>query len=433
MAEYHLDPLPVNAVSVGKGLSFGAELRRIRIARGLSLGDLARGLHFSKGYLSKVETGARRPNVQFARACDTLLEAGGALVAIAQVKQDVQSHELIDPHRILSFGSELIGAVPASAIQLLSQDRVAATSFETLFVELRRMGRLVSSHLIDHALAQQTRMLVAAAYQANGVLRTRLFDLAARFAEYTGWMLQESGAEHEALAWTTKAEQIAEANHDAVMGVQALVRRALFALYRGDAQVVIELAGEASDSPLAPTWLRAQAFQRLAQGCALAGESDATYRALDKAAELTVNADMPGSRLRLGPMTVANLLAFNTAWCLVDLGHGQRAAEILDREFYKLTADTRRARARTGMRRALAHAIGGSVEQACVIVQEILPDVICIQSATINTDVARVYRTLVRWQGRAVVADVLPKLAEVLHTGARWAPSVRGFGDERRP
>ncbi|NBH03695.1 helix-turn-helix transcriptional regulator, partial [Amycolatopsis sp. SID8362] len=37
--------------------TFGAELRRLRHAAGLSLTELADRVHYSKGYLSKVETG----------------------------------------------------------------------------------------------------------------------------------------------------------------------------------------------------------------------------------------------------------------------------------------------------------------------------------------------------------------------------------------
>lgn len=43
------------------GEGFGAALRRARGERGLSLAALARLVHYSKGYLSKIENGASRP------------------------------------------------------------------------------------------------------------------------------------------------------------------------------------------------------------------------------------------------------------------------------------------------------------------------------------------------------------------------------------
>ncbi|WKV75288.1 helix-turn-helix domain-containing protein [Streptomyces sp. PCS3-D2] len=63
---------------------FPAQLRRLRVQRGLSLADLARETHYSKGYLSKIETGAKRVTVDVARRCDDVLGAGGELLRMAR-------------------------------------------------------------------------------------------------------------------------------------------------------------------------------------------------------------------------------------------------------------------------------------------------------------------------------------------------------------
>ncbi|MFF8729249.1 helix-turn-helix domain-containing protein [Streptomyces sp. NPDC015171] len=62
--------------------SFPAQLRRLRQQRGLSLADLARQTHYSKGYLSKIETGAKRATADVARSCDQILRAEGALLRL---------------------------------------------------------------------------------------------------------------------------------------------------------------------------------------------------------------------------------------------------------------------------------------------------------------------------------------------------------------
>ncbi|HEX3782254.1 MAG TPA: tetratricopeptide repeat protein [Pseudonocardiaceae bacterium] len=62
--------------------SFGAELRRLRGAAGLSLTDLANKVHYSKGYLSKVETGLAQANGTLAALCDGVLDTEGTLVAM---------------------------------------------------------------------------------------------------------------------------------------------------------------------------------------------------------------------------------------------------------------------------------------------------------------------------------------------------------------
>jgi tetratricopeptide (TPR) repeat protein/transcriptional regulator with XRE-family HTH domain len=61
---------------------FGAELRRLRKSAGLSLAGLSDRIHYSKGYLSKVENGRARPNPALAGRCDDALRTGGALASL---------------------------------------------------------------------------------------------------------------------------------------------------------------------------------------------------------------------------------------------------------------------------------------------------------------------------------------------------------------
>ncbi|HEX4725957.1 MAG TPA: helix-turn-helix domain-containing protein [Pseudonocardiaceae bacterium] len=61
---------------------FGRELRRIRGERGLSLARLAGLTHYSKGYLSKIETGMRPASADLARRLDDVLDARGHLVRL---------------------------------------------------------------------------------------------------------------------------------------------------------------------------------------------------------------------------------------------------------------------------------------------------------------------------------------------------------------
>jgi tetratricopeptide (TPR) repeat protein/transcriptional regulator with XRE-family HTH domain len=62
--------------------TFGGELRRLRREAGVPLAALADRIHYSKGYLSKVETGVARPNSALAALCDIELGTGGTLAAL---------------------------------------------------------------------------------------------------------------------------------------------------------------------------------------------------------------------------------------------------------------------------------------------------------------------------------------------------------------
>ncbi|MGH3922406.1 MAG: helix-turn-helix domain-containing protein [Pseudonocardiaceae bacterium] len=58
---------------------FGDKLRELRVSAGLSLRDLARCVNFTPSYLSKIETGKKRPHRALASACDKALDTGNAL------------------------------------------------------------------------------------------------------------------------------------------------------------------------------------------------------------------------------------------------------------------------------------------------------------------------------------------------------------------
>ncbi|GGW82465.1 nSTAND1 domain-containing NTPase [Streptomyces griseoloalbus] len=57
----------------------GQELRRLRLRKGLSLAGLAERIHYTKGYLSRVENGNQALTPAVAQACDKILETGGLL------------------------------------------------------------------------------------------------------------------------------------------------------------------------------------------------------------------------------------------------------------------------------------------------------------------------------------------------------------------
>jgi transcriptional regulator with XRE-family HTH domain len=56
---------------------FGAELRRHRIAAGLSQDDLGRAINFSGALVGRVEMAERMPSQDFAERCDEALHTGG--------------------------------------------------------------------------------------------------------------------------------------------------------------------------------------------------------------------------------------------------------------------------------------------------------------------------------------------------------------------
>jgi tetratricopeptide (TPR) repeat protein/transcriptional regulator with XRE-family HTH domain len=66
---------------VERAETFGAELRRTRRSRSVSLRDLGLLVHYSKGHLSKIENNIAPASLDLAEACDSALRADGRLTA----------------------------------------------------------------------------------------------------------------------------------------------------------------------------------------------------------------------------------------------------------------------------------------------------------------------------------------------------------------
>ncbi|WP_078618114.1 MULTISPECIES: helix-turn-helix domain-containing protein [unclassified Streptomyces] len=109
--------------------AFGAALRRARTERGLSLSALARLVHYSKGYLSKIENGGKPPTADLARRCDEALRAGGALSRLVPGVPRARGPEppsTVCPYRgLAAFG-------PEDADWFFGRERATAALLERL-------------------------------------------------------------------------------------------------------------------------------------------------------------------------------------------------------------------------------------------------------------------------------------------------------------
>jgi transcriptional regulator with XRE-family HTH domain len=443
-----------------RNASFGTELRRRRAGAGLSLTDLAALVHYSRSHLSKVETGAKVPSRDLARRCDAALGAEGALAVLAPARSGVRTRsgggweqaaaDDGDEVWIVSMGGDgesgfgtvsrrhlLAGAVTGLAVpdargrgpELVqrgadladaasstgtSADRETIASFQTMFSELRGLGQKLAPRTLIPALAAHTHALRSMAGHARPADRDAALLLAGRYAEYAGWMAQEAGDDVNAMWWTDRAVELADAGGDEEMAAYAMVRRGLIALYRHDATTTVALAEGALSRARSPR-IRGLAAQRAAQGHAIAGDYDACFRALDAAGELLARAevDAAGGGV-IGTANVPDPVAMTAGWCLFDLGHSARAAAALSRELERIPVGAERARARYATRLALALAGAGEPEQACAAAAPVLDACERLDSATVRSDLCGLARALNRWHALPAVRETRVRLVGVL-------------------
>jgi transcriptional regulator with XRE-family HTH domain len=419
----------------GEDAYFGTRLRYWRLLGGLSLSQLGAKVHLSKGQLSKIERGAKPPAVPLAKRCDLLLKTGGELENLA--RSELMTHDgepsssllgrvEMDRRGALSVTAGLIAAAAGSgrSMRVVTADPSARMAFEQHFTLSRQLGQRAGPALVLPTVVSHAQLLADMAKHAQEPARTDLLLLAARHAEYAGWMHQEAGNDAAATQWTDIAVGWARAvDHDELQ-VHGLIRRGLIALYRGDATETVALAQHAGSYRKAPTALRSYAAQREAQGHAMAGNYDACMRSLDRARAVHDDTHQPApgtsrttngaTPLALGTIHVADPLAMVTGWCLHDLGRYGEAARILDTEVDKLPEDGWRSQARYGVRQALAHAEYGDVEKACQVIDRLWRPIQAVDSATIDIDLRALSHILSRRRAHPSVERVYPQLTTSL-------------------
>jgi hypothetical protein len=286
-----------------------------------------------------------------------------------------------------------------------------------MFDQLRRLGQVTDPASITPILVAATNALRSVAVRSLAARRAPVLRLSARFAEYTGWMAQEKRDEAAALWWTSFAVEMADAAGDRDLVAYGMVRRAEIALFRNDFVSTIALAQQSQAQPCHRR-VRGLAALREAQGHAMAGDVSACRRTLDRAESLmhTAGTEHTDGEPALGSSNWSDPLAFAAGWCRQDLGDLTGAVAVLGPELEQLPAYAHRARARHAARLALALGRLREVDQSCSVIEPMLTHANVIDSATIRTDLARLYHTLNRWPSHQAVQRITPRLAAALRT-----------------
>jgi transcriptional regulator with XRE-family HTH domain len=399
-------------------MAFGTELRRKREAAGLSLAELGKLIHYSKGYLSSVENSTKSPSPDLARLCDAAVDAGGTLLALAS---PVRTSEI-------STDGPVPGELPDDAIDDTDRAVLAAAAREeitvdncrALFNQLVGMGELVSSRVVLPTVIAQARTVWSLALAAPVATRAALTTLAALNSTYAGWLALEAGNDHAAQWWSHTAVSLARLVDDANLVAYTLTRQAQVAVFRDEPDRVFTLVGPVVDDTRVSTRFRGIAAHRMAQGHALMGDYDECRRALDHAVRLppeTVGSPTFDGAV-LPPMANggSHVEGVITGWCLHDLGRPQAAVDLLDRELGQIDVTHRRAAARFGARRILAYVAAGEVDHACTLTHELLAIAAVIDSASVRRELRRLARALARWHNHPSVRELNPLLVAAIRS-----------------
>jgi len=345
---------------------FGVELARLRTRRGWTVRELAWRASVSDGQICNLESGRRNPTPTIARACDTALDAGGLLVELAETAR----------------------RRPAPTPITVEADALIA-GYGRILAELKDLGRSTGPEFVDGSLRSIAQNLTDTATRPGVGHRDEIWLLASKFAEYTGWMAQEAGNPAEAMRWTDLAVRWGANGGDETMAAYAYVRRASIAELRGDAEAAIRLAGRAALHPAATPLIRAHAARREAQGHASLGDHEACREAFERSRSHAQQDDRRGTRW--GPRIENGNPRLIEASCLIRLRRFEQAADLFaaELEHHPDVPSDSNSRTRFAIRHATALAGLDHLDHACHVVDEHLPTIRRLDSASIRAELGR--------------------------------------------
>jgi transcriptional regulator with XRE-family HTH domain len=366
------------------------ELRR---ERGLTGSDLARRAQVSPGQISNLERGRRSPTAPVAAACDEALGARGELIALASRCRSAPR---------MSQGADVEATVAA---------------YSAILESLRDLGRTSGPRPVSATLAASARTLCHLAAGTDGDRARPVWLLAARFAEYAGWMAQESGDHAAALNWTGRAVAWGKKGGDEAIAAYALVRQAMISQHRGEPRAAVEFARQAAMHPAATPRIRAHATRREAQGRALLGDLHGCLASLDQCAGLLGEPADPASP-QWGPRADGQTFRLIRASCLVTLRMFSQAADLFDAGLGDISASGN-SLTRFQARQAVAYMGLGHPEIASGLLMTVMPAIERLDSATIRAELRHVLDEAARHQLTPGDHDVMADVAALVRAQLR--------------
>jgi transcriptional regulator with XRE-family HTH domain len=300
---------PLKAVDpdASAAAKLGADLRALRVERDLTLTQLGDKIGFSTQYISGAELARTTVSARFVAACDRVLGAGGALVALLpdvvwekelrrQQRSNARDRLALSPRPASGHGeggnhlnpTDRRGLMDAGA---LGPDTAVAPAAAraidpALPGHLKSLLAILGAHDAAYGprevlgtVRRELRVIAGDREVARGNLRTELMRDEARWTIYAAWLCEDTGDRRGRAALLERAVRLArEADHPDLMA-WARARQAQWT----DPPRAIRLAEAALRTPCAGAHTRALCAVRAAHAHAPMADADTTARLLAEA------------------------------------------------------------------------------------------------------------------------------------------------------
>ena len=244
----------------------------------------------------------------------------------------------------------------------------------TLRASLVRSDSLLGPGRLTATVGEQVANVQDMLPSAHGDLRLKVFDLAALYSEFYGWLLEDVGQPLRGQVWTARALEWAQAGENADLTGYTLMRRAQQAAAQGDAPLTIGLAQAVGRVPGVSARIRSASAQQQAHGLAFESEERQALQALDDAEALLDDGgeDSIEDLYDLAEWCVPSYLTAQRANVLLTLGRGERAVQTFDDALAVWPQEYRRERGLHLARKARALAVDHRPDEAVAVGGEAL-------------------------------------------------------------
>lgn len=303
-----------------------------------------------------------------------------------------------------SASSGLAGVLDDSGAVHASQIEAAVGYLRRVFNEFDTADWLLGPQLQLPTVASHFELVEKLMRVAGGGNLDDLYLLRTRYAEFAGWLHQDSGHWSAAVWWTERALSSAQETGDGLMTSYVLVKKSQQAEADGDVRLSLTYARAAQSAGSLTATVSAVALQQEAQGLALEGRGDDCLRKLERALHLAAR---PSEQDWEGPARycIPEFVEISRAGCLLKLGGTRQAIEIFERGLAVLPAHHYRDRGVYLGQLAAAHAMEGDPAAAVARGREAHE----VARATRSHRIVRELRTLSSRLGRW---NHLPEVAE---------------------
>ncbi|MEV0649781.1 helix-turn-helix domain-containing protein [Phytomonospora sp. NPDC050363] len=402
----------------------GAKAKALRQARRLTMEEFASRLGVGVRSVAKWDaqpTIVPKPETQ--AALDTFLDQGGDDVK-ARFAVLVEGDRPPPPR--VTHGNGVSAALPDFGLPGLP----VGTATPELVTYLRQS--LHQHYTADNRLGPRVLLPMVAAnvkmidqmrLAASGRLLDDLLSIGAGYAEFAGWLSEDSGDAGGAASWYARALEWSEVAEDDRLASFSLTRRAVQAIGQGDVRYGAKLARAAQrfNTPITAR-VRTIAATTEALGHAIAGDGGEADRALDTASGfLGIGLDAPlDGDPSYGRYCELDLyIDITRAKVQLELGRPE-AVEAFTTVIAALPSDWQRDRAQYTALLAHAHLLAGQPEDASARGEEALTIALATGSTRTVGEVRRMAaKQAAMWSGHAPAERLREMLAAVPDVNGR--------------